>query len=121
MNNSNVDIGLLICQRRCREVDIGVMTYCKIAIAGFLPRQQQSLSIQLKNSTKLARPISLAKALFERPIKPTKHRKELYRDAVKIGLDRPNGGEPTSTAHGLALIDQAPDMGGWSPPEEEQS
>ncbi len=38
------------------------------------------------------------------------------------GLGRiASGGELTSIAHGLALIGQTPDMGGWSPPEEEQS
>ena len=63
----------------------------------------------------------MAKVLSKRPIIPTKHRKDVDRDAVRIGLDRANGGEATSIAHGLALIGQAPDIGGWSPPEEEQS
>jgi hypothetical protein len=48
------------------------MTYCKLAIVGFLPRQQLSLSIQFKNSAKMVQAILLTKALFEKRIIPTK-------------------------------------------------
>ena len=66
------------------------MTYCKIAIVGLLHRQQLSLSIQLKISAKLVQAILLAKAMFEKRITLTTHRKDFDRAAVRIELRHQN-------------------------------